>query len=203
MGEIESECEVETTQDAALGAETMGAESVGTSSDTDKSTANDEDDEKSGKSTVRSVKIRGRPVSGVQEALAALRPHQKTIFTAVWSRHKKLKPDGCFKAIVAFGRLDPDEALCARIDAAHREKAVSFGWQKEGGEFVPLLVTWINGRGWDSLDTEGAVADLPPPRPVLRAMTPEERERARTDPAIQDKILERAVNYGRRVGAAQ
>lgn len=56
----------------------------------------------------------------------------------------------------AFLRLAPDAALMTKMLAALRVQAESADWCKDGGQFIPLPATWLNGRRWE----DEAAADL-------------------------------------------
>jgi uncharacterized protein YdaU (DUF1376 family) len=68
-------------------------------------------------------------------------------FDTLWSVYprKTAKP----KAAQAFTRLAPDAALLRVILAAVAEQSRSEQWSKDGGQFIPHLATWINGRRWE------------------------------------------------------
>ena len=59
-----------------------------------------------------------------------------------------------------FRALDPDERLLSTIlDAVERQKH-SPQWTKDGGQYIPLATTWLNGRRWEDEDISGsAVTD--------------------------------------------
>lgn len=68
-------------------------------------------------------------------------------FSAWWSRYpnKGNKP----AALRAWRKLKPANgtivAIMAGLDAAiHSEQ-----WQREGGQFIPLPASWLNGRRWE------------------------------------------------------
>ncbi|MFZ5540878.1 MAG: hypothetical protein ACOY5V_14195 [Pseudomonadota bacterium] len=69
------------------------------------------------------------------------------------------------RAQQAFARIDPDEALLARMLAAMERAKASAQWRKDGGEFIPHAATWLNGRRWE--DETG------PPNPSNGAALPQ------------------------------
>ena len=65
-------------------------------------------------------------------------------FWEVYPR-KQAKP----AAAKAFARLRADDALLARMLAAIAQQAFSEQWRKDGGRFIPLPASWINGQRWE------------------------------------------------------
>lgn len=53
----------------------------------------------------------------------------------------------------AFAKLNPDEALLARMVAAIESKRASTDWTKEGGKFIPLPATWLRAERWNDEGT--------------------------------------------------
>lgn len=68
-------------------------------------------------------------------------------FDALWAIYprKVAKAD----AEKAFRKLAPDAALLEALLAAVTAQAASPKWRESGGEFVPHLATWLNGRRWE------------------------------------------------------
>lgn len=59
------------------------------------------------------------------------------------------------KAERAWQKLKPDDSLFEQIMSALEEQKASADWQREGGKYIPLPSTWLNGRRWeDILDTQ-------------------------------------------------
>lgn len=53
------------------------------------------------------------------------------------------------KARAAFCRLSPDElTLKLMLDAIALQKQLE-SWQENGGQFIPLPATWLNGKRWE------------------------------------------------------
>lgn len=65
---------------------------------------------------------------------------------------------GKAKAFKAWQKLDPDEAFIETLLAALAWQRNTLGWTKEGGQFIPLPATWLNGRRWE--DERPAGLDL-------------------------------------------
>ena len=72
-------------------------------------------------------------------------------FEALWAEYprKVSKAD----AAKAFARLKPDDALQQRLLAGVRRDRESPQWQRDGGQFVPHLATWLHGRRWEDEST--------------------------------------------------
>jgi hypothetical protein len=68
-------------------------------------------------------------------------------FDRFWTAYprKTAKP----KALQAFVKLRPDEALLSAILAAIAVQATWEQWTKDGGQFIPHPATWLNGRRWE------------------------------------------------------
>lgn len=77
-------------------------------------------------------------------AEAALREQFETSFWPIYPRHQAKAA-----ALKAFIRLAPDATLLGAMAAALKRHAASADWQKEGGKYIPLPATWINGRRWE------------------------------------------------------
>lgn len=68
-------------------------------------------------------------------------------FANFWDAYpkKQAKAD----ALKAFEKLKPDnETLNLMLDAIAKWRATQ-QWTKEGGQFIPLPATWLNGRRWE------------------------------------------------------
>lgn len=76
-------------------------------------------------------------------------------FEAFWKAYPR-KADRK-KAIRAWDKLKPDRALCETMNRALTLQKRSAQWQKEGGAYIPMPSTWLNGQRW----TDAA----PPPGP--------------------------------------
>ena len=66
-------------------------------------------------------------------------------------------------ALAATAPVPLDPALVETILVAVARQRQSEQWQREGGRFIPMPATWINGRRWDDLPPE--VAPSIPRRP--------------------------------------
>lgn len=78
---------------------------------------------------------------------------ETTAFKAFFDAYPK--KDAKTKALEAFEKLNPDEALLAQMLAAIATQAQSEQWRKDGGQFIPMPASWLNGKRW--LDQGAAV----------------------------------------------
>ena len=75
-------------------------------------------------------------------------------FARFWQEYPR--KDAKLNAVRAWQKLDPDTALVETILVAVARQRQSEQWQREGGRFIPMPATWINGRRWDDLPPEVA-----------------------------------------------
>jgi len=69
------------------------------------------------------------------------------LFPKFWKLYPK-KQDKA-KAQKAWAKLKVDEALFTMIARSLALQAVTADWTKEGGKYVPLPTTWLNGKRWE------------------------------------------------------
>lgn len=76
-------------------------------------------------------------------------------FDRFWQAYprKADKPAAC----KAFARARVDDALLERMLSAIAAQATTPQWAKDGGQFVPLPATWLNGRRWEDEFTGSGV----------------------------------------------
>lgn len=76
-------------------------------------------------------------------------------FIRFWEKYPKKK--GKQAAKKAFAKLCPDETLLGAMLCALEKQRLCTEWQREGGRFIPLPASWINGRRWEDEqeETEG------------------------------------------------
>lgn len=79
-------------------------------------------------------------------------------FDRFWTAYPRKQGKGI--AAKAFARIRPDEALLETILAAVSAQASTEQWRKDGGQFVPMPATWLNGQRW--LDETTAVGATDP-----------------------------------------
>lgn len=77
-------------------------------------------------------------------------------FTEFWEMYPKHRDKQ--KALRAFTKIKPNDALQKRIIAAVKDQSESAEWQKEGGKYIPMPSTWLNGARWED-EVAGNVPD--------------------------------------------
>ena len=68
-------------------------------------------------------------------------------FQKVWLRYPNRKKK--LAAGKAWEQLKPDSKLIATIHAALNWQCEQIEWRKDGGQYVPLLASYLNGRRWE------------------------------------------------------
>lgn len=67
-------------------------------------------------------------------------------FETLWAEYpRKVGKDAAAKA---FAKRRPDDALLSAMVSAVRTQRQSEQWQRDGGQFIPHLSTWLNGGRW-------------------------------------------------------
>ncbi|MFM9915271.1 MAG: hypothetical protein ACKVOX_05645 [Rhizobacter sp.] len=79
-------------------------------------------------------------------------------FEEFWKTYPKRKARA--DAIKAFARLRPDADLLQTMLAAITAQASTENWRKNGGEFIPMPATWLNGQRWLDEIPSGGQSDL-------------------------------------------
>jgi len=82
-------------------------------------------------------------------------------FARFWAAYPKRKKKQ--EAQAWFARRRPSAQLVDEMIAALERAVLSEGWQKEDGRFIPLPVSWLNGRRWE--DEEEVCLPAIPARP--------------------------------------
>lgn len=97
-------------------------------------------------------------------------------FSRFWAAYPKKRNKA--RAKQAFFRIKKIEKVFpVMMQALGRQKA-SADWQKDGGQYIPLPTTWLNGERWE--DVEQVEVQPPAPGPVnLTAADLEKLERER------------------------
>lgn len=72
-----------------------------------------------------------------------------TKFNRFWEIYPRKIGKGAAKK--AFGKINPDNSLFARIMVAVDQQRNSIQWQREEGRFIPLPTTWLNQERWDDV----------------------------------------------------
>ena len=52
-------------------------------------------------------------------------------------------------ALAAWKKIHVNEGLMEKIMAGLQKQVKSDQWTREGGRFIPLPATWLNGRRWE------------------------------------------------------
>lgn len=72
-------------------------------------------------------------------------------FDAFWTAYPKKQDKQ--NAMKAWKKLNPDAETQRKMILAIQAQRASPQWQKEGGQFIPLPSTWLNGRRWEDQPT--------------------------------------------------
>lgn len=79
-------------------------------------------------------------------------------FDRVWSVYpRKVGKDAAAKA---FAKRKPDAALVETMVKAIEAQRSSREWQKDGGQFIPHLATWLNGGRWMDDTAQASANDI-------------------------------------------
>ena len=70
-----------------------------------------------------------------------------TLFDEFYSKYPKKK--GKEQAFKAFVKLAPNDELFRIILSAVDAQSKTDQWKKDGGQFIPMPSTWINGKRWE------------------------------------------------------
>lgn len=74
-------------------------------------------------------------------------------FWAAWPRSERKEGKGKCQAVWDKGGFD---AIADEILAHVELKKASLGWTKQGGEFIPAPLVYLNGRKWEGVEDLGA-----------------------------------------------
>lgn len=72
-------------------------------------------------------------------------------FSVFWMAYPKKQDKQ--NAMKAWKKLNPDAETQRKMILAIQAQRASPQWQKEGGQFIPLPSTWLNGRRWEDEET--------------------------------------------------
>lgn len=75
----------------------------------------------------------------------AASPHAE-LFSRFWSLYPNRK--GKADAEKAWSKLKPTDELFAQICEGLAKQVTCYEWTKDGGKFIPLPATWLNGKRW-------------------------------------------------------
>lgn len=68
-------------------------------------------------------------------------------FAIFWSAYPKHK--GKADALKAWGKIKPSAELQATMGKALEAQKQSEQWRKDGGQYIPMPSTWLNGKRWE------------------------------------------------------
>jgi uncharacterized protein YdaU (DUF1376 family) len=93
-------------------------------------------------------------------------------FDLLWAQYPKKQSKAA--AIKAFDKLAPSADLLDDLLQAVAKQRAWPQWTREGGQFVPMLATWINNRRWeDELARHGHESSETPRQRAARARVAE------------------------------
>ena len=73
-------------------------------------------------------------------------------FTMFWLAYPKKQDKQ--NALKAWKKLNPDAETQRKMILAIQAQRASPQWQKDGGQFIPMPSTWLNGRRWEDQSTQ-------------------------------------------------
>ena len=74
--------------------------------------------------------------------------HSPEAFETFWNAYPR--KDNRKKAIDAWDKLKPDQALCRVMYGALKRQCQSEQWAEDGGKYIPMFSTWLNQRRWEN-----------------------------------------------------
>lgn len=120
---------------------------------------------------------------------------KEELFSTFWAAYPKKRNKA--RAKQAFFRIKKiDKVFPVMMQALGRQK-VSADWQKDGGQYIPLPTTWLNGERWE--DVEQVEVQPPASGPVVPTAADLERresERQRQLDENMNELLERMKQEG-------
>lgn len=73
-------------------------------------------------------------------------------FSVFWLAYPKKQDKQ--NALKAWKKLNPDAETQRKMILAIQAQRASPQWQKDGGQFIPMPSTWLNGRRWEDQPTQ-------------------------------------------------
>lgn len=107
-------------------------------------------------------------------------------FSVFWMAYPKKQDKQ--NALKAWKKLNPDAETQRKMILAIQAQRASPQWQKEGGQFIPLPSTWLNGRRWE--DQLTAIQSGPGKRVGAQMYTQREYTEAELEAVSGDLIAE-------------
>lgn len=87
------------------------------------------------------------PISPKKKSDAQGQKDVQTRFEMFWDAYPKRLAKA--QALRAFAKVNPTDELLWEILASIDQHKGTPDWQKEGGQFIPLPASWLNGRRWE------------------------------------------------------
>ena len=85
---------------------------------------------------------------------------QQTYLDLIWNAYPARKRKAKASVLDAIIKLNPDWDLVQKIVTAIGAAAVSQDWKKDGGQYIPLLTTYLNQQRWlDGVFKESEIVD--------------------------------------------
>ena len=107
----------------------------------------------------------GEDGTGDKPAAAPKRPrreksapdHNPEAFEIFWEAYPR--KDARKKAIQAWDKLKADRPLCRVMYAALKRQRGCEQWAEDGGKYIPMFSTWLNGRKWEDRGVDLSLLD--------------------------------------------
>jgi hypothetical protein len=91
-------------------------------------------------------------------------------FAKFWQAYPKLRRVAKARAEKAFGKVDPDETVFARMLGALERQSRSDEWRRDSGRFIPHPSSWLNDRRWEDEASVPGEPSSDPLDPGVRAL---------------------------------
>lgn len=107
-------------------------------------------------------------------------------FSVFWMAYPKKQDKQ--NALKAWKKLNPDAETQRKMILAIQAQRASPQWQKDGGQFIPMPSTWLNGRRWEDQPT--AIQSGPGKRVGAQMYTQREYTESELEAVSGDLIAE-------------
>ena len=119
-------------------------------------------------------RARGRDAQG-KPSEPAWKPERFAAFWAAYPNGKAKK-----RAAAAWDKLKPDDELLRQMGLGLKRALASESWLRDGGQFIPMASTWLNGRRWEDEDK---------PAPAVRPVKPAAPRRYHTEMIDGEEVV--------------